>query len=878
MLISVLFFSPSGGRSLSWKFERPSEAMASLAEPLEQWEAAMQEKAYARGQSFRLARLLLNYGSAEHTGTITPTGLVHALDAMSVQIPSDEHLQRAFQRCPGSPSHAKDGTPLADCHTLASRILYYGQMNYDQNELRTATASSRNQQASTGNALHEAVEGWEKAVLEKAYARGQSFRLVRFLLNYATAEYPGMIDRLGLERALTSLSVQIPPSDALDRIIQNCPGTPPRAHDGTLLGNCRALASHILSADTPSFGQSHGPTGGSRVETGPPQAPKSVLQPGELEKTLLRKLNERASQPRSAFRRLFPEKVLSESSLRSGCRSLNIEPSDADLAALVEHHGESRKSLETSLFQFEQGGRQQQEHQGNAAGLHGAVEPDMERAMPAPQAFAALREKLSALASVERGGHHILREAFKSHDEDLAGSLTQTQFRSLLSHFNMRLDNTSFDLLWTRVAGSGSRVNINQLVDALFPDVKTHDQASSAPSNPSATAAAHEETKQWAGKSIDELNEPVRSNVTPVENDYEGGPHREAGGPTYRISERATLTPSLSATATERILRQKATEAEENGASSVRAFIRRFDRRASGSVDLQAFTGGLRELNILPNENVVEEVFLRLGADELTQLIRTESLLAELCSAYVGELERHRHEHEQQEQLEQSKRSETSATRGGSQRYSVQRFEAVMRSSVEGWSNGNKKLRRLFSEHDGDRDGKLTEHELQAALWRLHIDPHRDDLHRIGSAYAVCDVATSDEQDHVLVDYGRLTDRIVPDEKPHEWQMENSRPSSGWSALQHRMGPEGLERRLRELVEFDTNPRWRLRKLMRRHAYSDPSCSSLSASEFASFLMDLNCFPEKEALDRLLHAYRLESDPNCVDMHKLLERVMLQLA
>jgi Ca2+-binding EF-hand superfamily protein len=724
--------------------------------------------------------------------------------------------------------------------------------------------------AKDGMATEDAVERWEEEALAKAHARGQSFRLARhFQWFEPDGNYPGCARPESIGIALDALSVPRPDCDALRRAALRCPGSPPNARDGTPLADCQHLANRILSSDVSNFSRPPGSFEAERSANDPPSAPApppSPLPPDQLESSLSRKLKERNCQPRAAFRRLFPSQRLYPSELRSGLRSINIGAHDSDLDALAQRHQFSRKSFEATVLNYDA---------SSPSSAHttkpGAVDPDMERTMPAPKALSALREKLSALSTIERSAPMLLRDAFTAQDEDLAGSLSQQQLSLVLARFNLRLDDTSFDLLWSRTAGSSNRITIYQLVGAVFPDLSTHDQSADAHGG-----IASDMSKQWAGMAVDELTEPVKSSVAPEENEHEGGPRRQATGATYRESERATLTPSLSADAAERVLRTKAAEAQESGASAVRSFIKRFDRRTIGSVDLQSFTGALRELNILPNEAVVEDLFLRIGADKLTHLVRTEDLLADLCPKYVAAIEQRKHDYEEQQSLEHSMRSESTSIRIGRQRYSVQRFESVMRNSVEGWSNANKKLRRLFSEHDSDRDGKLKEHELRAALARLHIDPHEDDLHRICSAYAVDGQADGGNND-ALVDYRVLTNRVSPDEVPHEWNMENERPGVAWSALQHRMGPEGLQRRLRELVELDTNPRWRLRKLVKRHAFSDPSALSLTASEFASFLMDLNVFPEEDALSRLHSTYKLETQPECVDAHKLIERVLLNM-
>jgi hypothetical protein len=41
--------------------------------------------------------------------------------------------------------------------------------------------------------------------------------------------------------------------------------------------------------------------------------------------------------------------------------------------------------------------------------------------------------------------------------------------------------------------------------------------------------------------------------------------------------------------------------------------------------------------------------------------------------------------------------------------------------------------------------------------------------------------------------------------------------------------------------------------------------------------MDLNVFPEEDALSRLHSTYKLETQPECVDAHKLIERVLLNM-
>lgn len=265
---------------------------------------------------------------------------------------------------------------------------------------------------------------------------------------------------------------------------------------------------------------------------------------------------------------------------------------------------------------------------------------------------------------------------------------------------------------------------------------------------------------------------------------------------------------------------------------------------------------------------MLEELFVRIGGDPTTHLLRSHDFLRSLCPDFVRAIEEQKaswHEHEMAATTTTA--TAMSSSQGGKQHYSVQHFEAVMKRSIAGWSDPNKRLHRLFAEHDEDRDGILEAHEFLSALRRLHIDPREEDLHRLCSAYAP--EGAVEEGEHVR--YSRIVNRIAPDEPPKEWHLQDSRPSIG-SGANHKVSPEGLEKRLRDMVALEVNPRWRLRKLFRRHAYGDPSC--LTQSEFTSLLMEINVFPDSEALDKLLHAYESKVHPECLDTAKLAERVL----
>lgn len=425
---------------------------------------------------------------------------------------------------------------------------------------------------------------WERELLEKAYLKGQHFRLTRHLLNWGSDNFPGAIEcPKGLARALEALSMKVPSEEELLKAAATCPAkNAPGNH-----ADCRELAARVLKAESPAFGRDFSFASDAQRVQQSIQGPSPPVAPAEFERALIRKLTERASAPRMAFRKLFPDGTLSESSLTHGLRSLNMEPSEADIRALVEKHNGSRKSLESALFSDQDGSQEQ-------GPKPPPVAPDQERSLPAPRALDELKHKLQA-----KEGSQELRRAFRECDEDLSNALTPGQFHNLLAGLNLRLDRESFDMLWHRICSNESgRVTLDALLNTIDPERKQEDQDFT-------TGTEEAGTSEWAGMPVDRLSESVHRTVASREEvTAETGPRKPDARLTWRESERAVTTPALKANEAEKVLRQKASDACYDGASAVRHFLRRFDRQGSGSIDLGAFGAGLREFNVLPHEDV----------------------------------------------------------------------------------------------------------------------------------------------------------------------------------------------------------------------------------------------------------------------------------